>query len=393
MLTKMLSCSVCGSTEIEEVISLPSMPLTGLYYPNIDKALESPTFDQGLTLCTNCGHCQLTNCVDNSILYDNSYTHRTSVSPLSTKGNDFLYSYIVRSVPKADLLTVLEAGCNDCYLLKKLKQYSPDSDLHGFDPIWINNQPSFNGLNVFGSFVEDINKTLPDISPSLIVSAHTFEHVVNIQASLAILVAFAKEGARIIIEMPSFDTLLRLNRFDQVFHQHVQYISESSIHELVRQLNCRLNAITYNYTYWGGTVIFDFSKIKSSGIIEDKPMHTKGQILSSFESFKLGISAVGKSLPTNPDVSLLGAAQMLPILYYHSKDYIKYERILDDNPARINRFLPNTPLPVKSLSDFTSSSSSSSSFIIGAVDSSRALISRSIKLGFPNVFTFFNSCI
>ena len=291
------------------------------------------------------------------------------------------------------MTTILEAGCNDCYLLTKIHQYSPKSNLYGFDPIWINKRPDFSGINVYGSFVEDILDNLPDIAPSLIVSAHTFEHVVKLKDSMKTLINFAQKDARIIIEMPSLDTLLRLNRIDQIFHQHVQYITESSIRQLVRELDCSLNAITYNYNYWGGTVIFDFSKTPAQNADRIEIMYTQESILASNTNFINGIKQVTSSLPESSDVSLVGAAQMLPILYYHSNEYFNFTRILDDDPQRIGSFLPNIPLNIEALTDFKTTSSSTSSFVIGAVDSTRALLARSHQLGIPNVFTFFNSCI
>ena len=80
-------CNVCAS-EVQTAISLPALPLTGLYFPTRIQALESPKFDQGLCICPNCGHVQLKNVIDPSVVYDESYTHRTSDSPLSERATN-----------------------------------------------------------------------------------------------------------------------------------------------------------------------------------------------------------------------------------------------------------------------------------------------------------------
>ena len=68
------------------------MPLTGLY---LDKRnLKDDLYDQGFNYCRNCGHGQLKNVIDADIIYDNSYTHRTSASNISTTGNDFFFKVI-----------------------------------------------------------------------------------------------------------------------------------------------------------------------------------------------------------------------------------------------------------------------------------------------------------
>ena len=46
MLTPLSTCNVCGSSELEELINLPDLPLTGLYYPTKYQTALSPTFDQ-----------------------------------------------------------------------------------------------------------------------------------------------------------------------------------------------------------------------------------------------------------------------------------------------------------------------------------------------------------
>jgi len=394
MIETVSSCNVCGSSSIDQVIDLPSLPLTGLYYPNLTLALKSSTFDQGLCLCTKCGHCQLSNVIDPSVVYDETYTHRSSESPLSRNGNDFLFKYITKSIALSASDCVLEAGCNDGYLLDKLYSFNSLPQYYGFDPIWLSNKPPEKNFSIFGSFIEDVNPKLQGINPTLIISAHTFEHVVSLRDSLLLLVEKAAKDARIIIEMPSFDSLIRLKRFDQIFHQHIQYISENSIFELCNQLSCTLNNIAYNYSYWGGTVILDFSKKPS--IKSVSPFSAKQKRLSiesSYNDFLLSINSVANSLHNCLDVSYLGAAQMLPILHYHVKDSISFNRVLDDNPKRIGTFLPNLDLPIEPLSSHLSSSSSPASFIIGAVDSTRALVSRTRELNIPNVFTFFNSLI
>lgn len=392
MLSTFSSCNVCGSSDLEEVISLPNLPLTGLYYPSLDQALSSPKFDQGLTLCNSCGHSQLTNYIDPSIVYDDTYTHRTSTSPLSTKGNDFLYNYIVNSLGEFDASTILEAGCNDCYLLKRLQCHWSSCNFYGFDPIWINKNPIFSGLNIFGSFVEDVSDNLPQIRPNLIVSAHTFEHVPNLYTSLLGLVEMAADDAQIIVEMPSFDTLLRLRRFDQIFHQHIQYISEASILSLSRRLSCQLVDITYNYSYWGGTVIFRMKKTnKIEDCVQASSPHTSIQVQKYFSDFQQSINLVSSGLSGFTNISYLGAAQMLPILDYHIDSQISFSNILDDNPLRTETYLPNMPIQIKALSSFKPDPLSA--FVVGAVDSSQALIKRSKELSFSNLFSIFNCLV
>ena len=166
--------------------------------------------------------------------------------------------------------------------------------------------------------MKSLNILNPVFRPNLVVSAHTFEHTISIFEDLKCAVDFADENANIIIEMPSFDTLIRLRRFDQVFHQHIQYISEASISKLVGRLNCELIDIRYNFNYWGSTVIFAFRKSfpKIAQKISPKTIN-KGPINESLKDFNNFKNILEKQISFHKVIYYLGAAQMLPILHYH----------------------------------------------------------------------------
>ena len=225
------------------------------------------------------------------------------------------------------------------------------------------------------------------------MSAHTFEHVVSLKESLELLVKKSTADARFIIEMPSFDTLLRLSRFDQVFHQHIQYITESSIQQLCIELGCELNNIQYNYSYWGGTVIFDFKKSICDPNITKLKTILINDIEHSWKLFQNNIEATVAGIPNKDEVAYLGAAQMLPILNWHLQDKLNINKIFDDNRSRIGRFLPNMSSAIKRLDDLDGNPYTDTSFIIGAVDSSKALIARAREKNLSNVFSIFQAII
>lgn len=388
-------CSVCSSENLQQIIDLPSLPLTGLYFPNRKLAKESAKYDQGLNQCQVCGHAQLRIAIEPKEVYDDTYTHRTSGSSISKNGNDYLYNYITKNYEINNQTKYLELGCNDGYLLKK---FSKDANSAcGLDPIWLDNKPPKNErFKIFGGFANDISNILPaEFRPNLVVSAHTFEHTISIFEDLKCVIDYADEDANIIIEMPSFDTLIRLRRFDQVFHQHIQYISEASISRLVERLNCELIDIHYNFNYWGGTVIYAFKK-NSPKIFQKIPKETisKELVKDSLEDFYKFKSSLEKQISFHKQIYYLGAAQMLPILNYHIGSNIpNILGIVDDNESRIGKFLPTLDIEIISFKDLKKIDLYSAGFIIGAIDSSRALIQRTKELGIANIYSFYQNII
>ena len=63
-----------------------------------------------------------------------------------------------------------------------------------------------------------------------------------------------------VIETPSLDSIIRNGHFDQIFHQHQHYVSESSIIEMCNQLDLQFIEFKYNYQIWGGNVMYFFKK-------------------------------------------------------------------------------------------------------------------------------------
>ena len=286
-------------------------------------------------------------------------------------------------------------GCNDGYLLEKISK--PCLSACGIDPIWINREvPSSKDFNMYGGYASEIKELIPsEFQPNLVVSAHTFEHTVSLFEELKCVVDFAEENTNFVIEMPSFDTLIRLRRFDQVFHQHVQYISESSIAKLVERLNCNLKEITYNFNYWGGTVIFTFTK---SALKQSKNKYIKKLdyelINKSIIDFNFFKEILGRQLSFHKDVYYLGAAQMLPILHYHLKSEIKnLSGILDDNSERCGTYLPSINKEISLLTNVKKDEIASSAKIIGAVDSGKALIKRAQEIGLFNIYSLYQNII
>ncbi|KKK78811.1 hypothetical protein LCGC14_2839810, partial [marine sediment metagenome] len=90
--------------------------------------------------------------------------------------------------------------------------------------------------------------------------------------------------ALFIIEVPSFDTLINNHRFDQVFHQRVNYFSLSSMKKLIDLSGCEYIDHTFNYNFWGGTMLFAFKKS------ENRKKH-----LEDFNAFPRVVSNIKES--------------------------------------------------------------------------------------------------
>lgn len=373
------ACTVCRNENLEEIIQLPHFPFTGIY---CDEDHHLPDYistgiDQGVHYCSSCQHVQLKNIIDPHLVYDHTYTHRGSKSNIARGGNDFFSHYVKTLFPNICFHSIVDIGCNDGYLLSKLE--SIGDHLLGIDPIWIGKDHSFTkNISVVGGFIEDMNLNdhCPN-PPELIVSAHTFEHIENPRNVLESIVAQVKPGTKFVIEVPSLDTLVNNYRFDQIFHQHLQYFSQHSFLQMIQELGCKYIDHTFNYSMWGGTMLFAFEK----GMSVDTPQfkgNSKEDLLNSYRYFLRSLHQLSQDLESSDSKFIygFGAAQMLPTLAYHMPCHLsKIHAILDDDPSRQGLMYPNMTQEILSPNtiDFTKSD-----IVITALDSARPILSKLI---------------
>ena len=375
------SCNICDEDDFTEIFLSKDMPLTGLYVPK-DVQSTLKTYDQEFLCCNICGHGQLRNIIDPEILYDETYTHRSSESPISISGNDFFFRYINSNVKDNEYKSLLEVGCNDLILIKQTQHLA--EEVTGVDPIWIGKDFQYNKkTNIKGAFINELSKS-GDFKnpPDLILSAHTFEHIPYTYDNFKMLCDISAEECRFIIELPCFDTMVNIGRFDQVFHQHLQYISLSSMIHLINRLGCEYIDHKFNYDYWGGTLLFIFDKKKSKQKTSN-PNFSKqetSRVLEGFKQFKASLlQAKSFCEMVEEPVYGFGAAQMLPVIAHHmDSDLTFLEGILDDNPDRAGTFLPNISAPIIPTSQ--AKNIEDSVVMITALDSARSILRRILDL-------------
>tara|TARA_B100000809_G_scaffold115417_1_gene113589 strand:- start:1191 stop:2414 length:1224 start_codon:yes stop_codon:yes gene_type:complete len=385
--TRRQECSACTATDLATQLRLPGLPLTGVFVHPEDRDRYS-NFDQALLRCTACGHVQLQATIDPVYLYQETYTHRSSLSPISTRGNDFFLSFLNDLTGDQRFSCVAEVGCNDFYLLNKLK-HRGDS-LVGFDPIWKDLPlPDAGPIQVKGKYIEEIDPAadLPS-PPDLVLSVHTLEHVDLPYRSLRPLFDHARPGALFVVEIPSLDSLVNAGRFDQVFHQHLNYFSLASFRRMIHLLGGDYVAHRFNYGYWLGTMLIAFRKpggeAGSSGEGGKTPPPTSAEIDRCFTQFRHHMGLLRTSIDHLVDRGVkvygYGAAQMAPILAYHMEsDWGFLECILDDNSDKWGLTYPGLQVAIESPQ--TDPSFVDGAVVITAVDSARAILHKLTDLG------------
>lgn len=360
IINKRTQCSVCNNKKLMELMNMPELPITGLFSKE-KQCNPLLGIDQSLLWCSECGHGQLLNQVSPKILYDSQkYSFRTSLSSTAKQGTKVFLDYLKEFVPCEKFNCVIDVGCNDLYLLNEMKSFSKIRI--GLDPIWILQEVDIKdqNLHVIGGTVEetDLDKALP-CKPDCILSRHTLEHIFDPQLVLEKLIDCATDDALFLFEVPGFEALITRGRFDQVFHEHLQYFSLSSFEALLKKFGAELIGYHENYHNWGALMIA-FRK-KTSEQRNFRVAFTKENIEYKRNLFFSQMDNTRKTLFEfkNSHIYGYGAALMLPVLAYHLKSDLSFiKAVIDDDKDKEGFFYTNLPLQVKrsgSIEDFYNS--------------------------------------
>ena len=382
------TCSVCLGRELEEVISLPRFPFTGIYCSDQTK-LPDPIYaglDQALMRCPDCGHAQLKSVIHPELVYNNTYAHRGSMSPLSKQGNEFFAQFLEKIFSKKIFRRIVDIGCNDGFLLKQLEEKG--QKLFGIDPIWAGKDHSISPkISIVGGFVEKVDlRGILNEEDCLVVSAHTFEHIAHPREVLETLLRNARPNTVFVIEVPCFDTLVYTRRFDQIFHQHLQYFSQASLLRLVEELGCSYIAHTFNRSLWGGTLLFAFTNSPKINPAKEFSKIHQNEIKNNYSQFRHSLEILAQAIAEKPNEPFygFGAAQMVPSLVYHVPGQLReIGQILDDSVERQGLSYPYLPFKIVSPNRVDVKEAN---VVITALDSARPILERLIKLRPKHIF-------
>lgn len=360
-------CDVCQNNDLVAVIDWQQFPFTELY---VAKELKIPKYfacvDLALDFCPNCSHAQLRNVVDQNVLYGDisDYAFRSSISQSAKKSYEFFLDYVYRTLKSDSVGNILEVGCNDLYMVK----YNSASfhSYTGVDPILskLTDLKVPDNCNLHAEFFENVDL---QETPDVVICKDVLEHVVDPKLFMEKLVAKGNDNTTFFVQIPILETIIANRRFDQVFHQHLNYFTVHSFIELLKDLGCALIDYEINHHHWA-VGIFSFKKGNNSFTSEKTSLKKLQMGLQAFNQRMEATNDAIKAISENGDIYLYGAGLMLSVYSYHIPSYHEnIIAIIDDNEYKQNQVCLHLPLPIVSINDVNNITECS--IVFGAVSS------------------------
>lgn len=343
------SCLICTDEAGESLINWPDFPMTEIY---IDRRIKEKAgfVDQSFYFCKRCGHGQILNVVDPQLQYGDpaSYHFRASESATGRETADFFIAFLNSVTGRKYFKNIIEIGCNDLYVLKALK--SKAKELIGIDPILKGRETDDslpNNITAIGDFFE---KVVFKEEFDLVICKDTLEHIDNPKQFIKKIIDKSHNETLFFFQFPLLDMLFAECRFDQIFHQHLNYFSFKSINYIFDELGCRLLDYKINMNHWG-SILVAFKKGRNNGeFLKAAPEISGSEIIRRYELFKNNMLLTSRylSLLSKETIYGYGAALTLPVLSYHlGNDLSCLKYIVDDDKNKQGLYYINLPLSIQ----------------------------------------------
>lgn len=253
-----MNCRHC-ETPLEHVfLDLGFAPPSNAYLSAADLRAPEQYFPLKLFVCDQCWLVQTEDYSRSDELFTKDYAYFSSVS---TTWLAHARSYVDMITTRLGLNAysfVIEVASNDGYLLKNfvasgvscLGVEPTDSTAAVAEAAGIPVAREFFGQDFAGKLVKSGRQA------DLIIGNNVYAHVPDINDFTAGMKTALKSGGTITLEFPHLMSLMRLNQFDTVYHEHYSYLSLQSVKVIFARAGLRVCDVEQIPTHGGSLRVY-----------------------------------------------------------------------------------------------------------------------------------------
>ena len=253
-----MNCRHC-KTPLEHVfLDLGFAPPSNAYLVEADLQAPEQYFPLKLFVCDKCWLVQTEDYSRSDELFTKDYAYFSSTS---TTWLTHAKSYVDMITSRLDLgpkSFVIEVASNDGYLLKNfvadgvpcLGVEPTDSTAAVAEAAGIPVAREFFGQQFAGKLVASGKQA------DLIIGNNVYAHVPDINDFTTGMKTALKPGGTITLEFPHLMSLMRLNQFDTVYHEHYSYLSLQSVKAIFAKAGLRVCDVEQITTHGGSLRVY-----------------------------------------------------------------------------------------------------------------------------------------
>ena len=351
-------CRSCGNTNLKRVISLGYQPLANNLLNNKNEKYE--VYPLEMNYCPKCHNCQLSVSVDPKKMFLN-YLYTSSTS--SSFRNHFVAAsknYIKNLKLKPKESYIIDIGSNDGVALKPFKDLGFDKIL-GIEPAKnLAKLANKNKIKTFNGFLEKKNLKKIKGNADLILASNVFAHSDKLKEMAECMIKLLNKNGTIVIEVQYLLNTLQDLTFDNIYHEHYNYWSLTSLVNFFNQFNSTIFKVEKINTHGGSIRVYikNGNKVKieknvkkllneeeTFGIKKYKTYQDFGEKIKKLRDNVIkNIKALKKD---NKRVVGFGAPAKATTALNFFGISNEIDFIIEDNKLKHNKFIPGVLIPIK----------------------------------------------
>ncbi len=357
-------CMVCPSDNLQTIIDLGMHPFADTFVVPERESEPDLLYQLACDLCEECGHIQSRCMTDPAARYsDHAYSYTSSNSAFSRDHWERYAADVAKKNEVGPDDLVIEIGSNDGYLLEQFRN-------NGAKVLGIDAAPAVAEIankrgveTLVGLFDLELAETVKaDVGPAkLVVANNVFNHADDV-------VSFAKAAASLlapegvfVFELPYWCIGIRDGHIDQIYHEHVSYLTATASNQIAQAAGLTVSAIEV-VDYHGGSLRVS-ARLSDGGstILPDLERMIEQEQRDRmfepemYEEFMLGIEKRRNQFLRNlytlkeegvPVVGVGAAAKGNTILNYYGLDHTVIDYVTDSSPHKQGKLTPGTRIPI-----------------------------------------------
>ena len=354
-------CRSCGNTDLKRVVSLGYQPLANNLLKKQNEKCE--LYPLEMNYCNKCHNCQLSVSVDPKKMFSN-YLYTSSTSKVFR--NHFVNSakkYTKELKLNKKKTYIIDIGSNDGVALKPFLDLGFKNVL-GIEPAKnLAKLANKNKIKTFNGFLEIKNLKKIKKNADLILASNVFAHSDKLKEMAKCMFSLLGKKGTIIIEVQYLMNTLNDLTFDNIYHEHYNYWSLTSLLNFFKQFQAKIYRAEKIDTHGGSLRIYvkKDKKVKIESSVkkmlgdEEKFGIKKYKTYQEFgkKVYKIRenvIKNIKKLKASNKTIIGYGAPAKATTALNFFGISKEIDFIIEDNKLKHNKFIPGVKIPIKNKS-------------------------------------------
>ena len=354
-------CRSCGNTDLKRVVSLGYQPLANNLLKKQNEKCE--LYPLEMNYCSECHNCQLSVSVDPKKMFSN-YLYTSSTSKVFR--NHFVNSakkYTKELKLNKKKTYIIDIGSNDGVALKPFLDLGFKKVL-GIEPAKnLAKLANKNKIKTFNGFLEIKNLKKIKKNADLILASNVFAHSDKLKEMAKCMFSLLGKKGTIIIEVQYLMNTLNDLTFDNIYHEHYNYWSLTSLLNFFKQFQAKIYRAEKIDTHGGSLRIYvkKGKKVKIESSVkkmlgdEEKFGIKKYKTYQEFgkKVYKIRenvIKNIKKLKASNKTIIGYGAPAKATTALNFFGISKEIDFIIEDNKLKHNKFIPGVKIPIKNKS-------------------------------------------